>query len=212
MGLPRLKVGLAVLGLILLSSSACASEYCTKEQYERDHALIADAFSNGTLANGPKGLRNSILIDDGEWYKMNYLQQIAFMQSFECSLGRGKKEFLYMDERSLATGKLLATWTLGVLKPADGTPDSSNPGTTAPLQGETRIGLTGRARTDFIKYAIEGCRSKSASPTFCSCYANALADSLSVEELKETSAGGNREAAVNTFRPKLEAATKRCVH
>ena len=108
-----------VLGLTLLSSLACASEYCTKEQYERDHVLIADAFSNGTLANGPKGLRNSILIEDGEWYKMNYPQQIAFMQSFECSVGSGKKEFLYMDVGSLATGKLLATWTLGVLKPAD---------------------------------------------------------------------------------------------
>ena len=117
-----------------------------------------------------------------------------------------------MDVRSLATGKLLATWTLGVLKPADGSRDSSNPGTSAPLQGENRIGLTGQARADFIKSAIEGCRSKSASPTFCSCYANALADSLSIEELKETSAGGNREAAVITLRPKLEAAAKRCVN
>ena len=117
--LPRPRVGLAVLGLTLLSSLACASEYCTKEQYERDHALIADAFSNGTLVKGPKGLRESILIKESDWYKMNYPQQIAFMQSFECSVGGGKKQFLYMDVRSLATGKLLATWTLGVLKPAD---------------------------------------------------------------------------------------------
>ena len=106
---------------MLLSSGAFASEYCTEEQYERDHAVIADAFSNGTLANGPKGLsvtRSSI--EDGEWYKMNYPQQIAFMQSFECSLvGSGKKEFLYMDVRSRAPLKLLATWTQGVLKPAD---------------------------------------------------------------------------------------------
>ena len=50
---------------------------------------------------------------------MNYPQQIAFMQSFECSVGGGKKQFLYIDVRSLATGKLLATWMLGVLKPAD---------------------------------------------------------------------------------------------
>ena len=108
-----------MLALTLLSSLACASEYCTREQYERDHALIADAFSNGSLVKGPKGLRDSILVQEGEWYKMNYPQQIAFMQSFECSLGRGKKQFLYMDVRSLATGKLLATWTLGVLKPAE---------------------------------------------------------------------------------------------
>jgi len=100
----------AVLALTPLSSLACASEYCTKEQYERDHALIADAFSNGSLVKGPEGLRDSILVQEGEWYKMNYPQQIAFMQSFECSLGRGKKQFLYMDVRSLATGKLLATW------------------------------------------------------------------------------------------------------
>jgi hypothetical protein len=64
-------VGVAVLGLTLLSSLACASEYCTKEQYERDHALIADAFSNGTLANGPKGLRDSILIQEDQWFGMN---------------------------------------------------------------------------------------------------------------------------------------------
>ena len=113
-------MGVAVLALTLLSSLACASEYCTKEQYERDHALIADAFSNGTLVKGPKGLRDSILVQEGEWYEMNYPQQIAFMQSFECSVaGLSGKHLLYMDVRSLATGKLLATWTLGTLKPAE---------------------------------------------------------------------------------------------
>jgi len=89
-------VSLAVLGLILLANGARASDYCTKEQYERDRALIADAFSSGTLVKGPKSLRDSILIQEGEWYKMNYPQQIAFMQSYECSIGRGK-QFLYLD-------------------------------------------------------------------------------------------------------------------
>ena len=79
-------MGVVVLGLTLLSSLACASEYCTKEQYERDHALIADAFSGGTLVKGPKSLPESILVKESEWYKLDYPQQIAFMQSFECSL------------------------------------------------------------------------------------------------------------------------------
>jgi hypothetical protein len=58
-----------------------------KEQYERDHALIADAFSGGTLVKGPKSLPESILVKESEWYKMDYPQQISnFMQSFECSL------------------------------------------------------------------------------------------------------------------------------
>jgi hypothetical protein len=96
--LPRLRVGVAVLGFTLLSSLACASEYCTKEQYERDHALIADAFSNGTLANGPKGLRDSILVQEDQWFAMNYLKQIAFMQSFECAMAG-------------ASGKQCCTWT-----------------------------------------------------------------------------------------------------
>ena len=63
---PRPRVAVLVLVLTFLSSIACASEYCTKEQYERDHALIADAFSNGTLLRGPKGLRDSILVEEGD--------------------------------------------------------------------------------------------------------------------------------------------------
>ena len=50
----------------------------------------------------------------------------------------------------------------------------------------------------------------SASPTYCSCYANAMADSLSIKELKEMSAAGNQEAAMTALRPKLEAASRRC--
>ena len=65
------------LGLTLLSSLASASEYCTKEQYARDHAMIADAFTRGALVKGPKGLRDSILIQEDEWYKMDYPQQFA---------------------------------------------------------------------------------------------------------------------------------------
>jgi hypothetical protein len=135
-------------------------------------------------------------------FGMNYLKQIAFMQSFECSLaGRSNKQLLYMDVRSLATGNLLATWTLGVLKPtqephdvtnpgmsefmkpAQEPRDVTNPGTSEVMGDENRIGLTGQARADFIESAIYGCntRGNSATPTFCSCYANALADSISTQ-------------------------------
>ena len=53
---------------------------------------------------------------------MDYPQQIAFMQSFECSMaGSSGKQLLYMDVRSLATGRLLATWTFGVIETSRGT-------------------------------------------------------------------------------------------
>ena len=211
--LPRPRVGVAVLGLTLLSSLACASEYCTKEQYERDHVLIADAFSSGMLLKGPKGLRDSILVQEGEWYKMNYPQQIAFMQSFECAMGgAGGKHLLYMDVRSLATGKLLATWSFGVLKPVEEPHDVPNPGMSEVMEDENRIGLTGEARAAFIKSAIDVCNKSgnSGPPTYCSCYANAMADSVSIKELKETSTLGNQEAVMIALRPKMDAAAKRC--
>ena len=116
----RPRVVVSVLVLTFLSSIACASEYCTKEQYARDNALITGAFSNGTLLRGPKSLRDSILVEEGMWFGMNYLKQIAFMQSYECAMaGASGKQLLYMDVRSLGTGKLLATWALGALKPAE---------------------------------------------------------------------------------------------
>ena len=196
---------------LLLSLSAAASDYCTKEQYARDHAMIADAFTRGALVKGPKGLRDSILIQEGEWYKMDYPQQFAFMQSFECDLaGGGNKQLLYMDVRSLATGRLLATWTLGALKPAEERPAVTNPESSGTMEDENRIGLTGEARTAFIKSALDACNKSSPSPTFCSCYANAMADSLSMTELKQMSPAGNEEASVIAFRPKLEAAARRC--
>ena len=50
---------------------------------------------------------------------MDYPKQIAFMQSFECAMaGFSSKHLLYMDVRSLGTGKLLATWSIGTLNPA----------------------------------------------------------------------------------------------
>ena len=123
---PRPRVAVSVLVLTFLSSIACASEYCTKEQYERDNALITGAFSNGTLLRGPKGLRDSILVEEGMWFGMNYLKQIAFMQSYECAMaGASGKHLLYMDVRSLGTGKLLSTWTLGALKPAETLPPTN---------------------------------------------------------------------------------------
>jgi hypothetical protein len=204
-----------VLGLTLSSSLTCASEYCTKEQYEHDHAFIESAITAGTLARGPKGLRESILMHEGFWFDMNYPEQIAFMQRFECAeAGTSGKHLLYMDVRSLATGKLLATWTLDVLKPAQGvTPGMSegNPGMSEGMDGENRIGLVGEARANFIKYAMDVCnKSGKALPTYCSCYANALADSVSIKELREP-ALENREEAIIALRPKIDAAAKRCL-
>jgi hypothetical protein len=202
---PRLAV--SVLVLTFLSSIACASEYCTKQQHERDNALITDAFSNGTLLRGPKSLRDSILVEEGMWFGMNYPKQIAFMQSYECAMaGASGKQLLYMDVRSLATGRLLATWTLGSLKPAEERPAVTNPGSSGTMDDEDRIGLTGEGRAAFIKSAIGACNSRSASVN-CSCYANAMADSLSTREL---TALGNREVGATALRPKLEAAAKRC--
>src|SRR5262245_16199248 len=89
------------------------------------------------------------------WFGMNYPKQIDLRQSFECAMGgAGGKELLYMDVRSLATGKLLATWTLGALKPAEDTHGPTNPGMPEANEDENR-GLTGEARAAFIKSAIE---------------------------------------------------------
>ena len=206
--LPRPRVGVAVLGLTLLSSLACASEYCTKEQYESDRALIEDAINAGTLVKGPKGLRDSILVQESMWFGMNYPKQIAFMQSFECAMGgAGGKHLLYMDVRSLATGRLLATSTLGVLKPAEEPHDVTSPGTPEVMGDKNRIGLIGEARATFIQGAFDECNKStiSASPTYCRCYAKAIADSVSINELEQT-----QESGWTALRPKIEAAARRC--
>jgi len=204
---------MAALGLALLPSLACASDYCTKEQYERDQGFIESAITAGTLAKGPKGLRDSMLVREGFWFNMNYPEQIAFMQRFDCAAaGLSGKRLLYMDVRSLATGRLLATWTLGVLKPAEGSYYPTNPENKPEMSegvDENRIGLTGEARTAFINSAIDACNKSSTSPTYCSCYANAMADSVSTKELKEMS--GNQEAGMSALWPKLEAAARRCM-
>ena len=196
---------------MLLPSLAYGSDYCTKERYEHDRAFIESAIAAGTLAKGPNGLRESMLVQEGFWFDIDYAQQIAFMQRFECAAaGLSGKNFLYLDVRSLANGRLLATWTLGVLKPAEGGPTTpTKPGMSESVD-ENRIGLTGEARTAFINSALDACNKSSPSPTFCSCYANAMADSLSMTELKQMSAAGNEEASVIAFRPKLEAAARRC--
>ena len=41
-----------------------------------------------------------------------------------------------------------------------------------------------RSASAFINSAIDACNKSSASPTYCSCYANAMADSLSIERVK----------------------------
>ena len=68
--------------------------------------------------------------------------------------GGNNKQLLYMDVRSLSTGKLLATWTLGALKPAENVPDLANPGMSEANKDKSRNGLTGQPRADFIKAAI----------------------------------------------------------
>jgi hypothetical protein len=186
----------------MLSTIAYASDDCTKEQSESDRAFVEGAISAGTLAKGPKGLRDSMLIHEGFWLDMNYLEQINFMQRFECAASGGSgKHLMYMDVRSLATGKLLATWTLGVLKPAAERPDLTNPGMPGENEGNYSIGLSGEARAAFVNSVIDECKKRATSSTFCSCYANAIADSVSVRELKEGMAA---------LRPKADAAVKRC--
>jgi hypothetical protein len=198
------------LGLTLVSSAA-ASEYCTQEQYQHDRALIDNAIKTGTIVQGPNAIRNSILVEEGMWFGMNYPKQIAFMQSFECAWGgTGGKKLLYMDVRSLGTGRLLATWTaLGALKPAEERPDLTNPGMSGVMEDENRIGLTGEGRAAFIKSVIEECNRRSAQLN-CSCYANDMADNLSIKDLKEAGSLGNRDLATTALQPKLEAAAKRC--
>ena len=67
-----------------------------------------------------RAFANSILVQETMWFDMNYPKQIAFMQSFECAIGGlSGKHLLYLDVRSLGTGKLLATWSLGRLEPAE---------------------------------------------------------------------------------------------
>src|SRR5262245_42363068 len=66
----------AVLSLVLISSTARASEYCTKEQYQHDRALIENAVGAGTLVEDPKGLRDSILVQEVMWFGMNDPRQI----------------------------------------------------------------------------------------------------------------------------------------
>ena len=81
----------------------------------------------------------------------------------------------------------------------------------AATEDEDRIGLTGETRANLIKAFIERCRSSLGDPTFCRCYADALADNVSVKELNEISASLNQQAAVETIlRPKMETAAKRC--
>jgi hypothetical protein len=200
-----------LLGLTLSARPSWAADYCTKEQFELDQAFIDSALKAGTLEKGPKGLRDSILVQEDFWFDMNYPEQIIFMQRFECaSAGLSGKHFLYMDVRSLATGRLLATWTLGMLNPAEGSYHSTEPGRSGSLD-ENRIGLTGQARADFIGKAIDACTKSSGSPSYCSCYANAMADSLSIKELNELSAAGSRESGMAALRPKLKEAGRRCM-
>ena len=86
---------------MLLPSLAYASDYCTKEQYEHDRAFIESAITAGTLAKGPKGLRDLMLVQEGFWFDMDYPEQIAFMQRFECAAA-GRVERFAIHGREVA--------------------------------------------------------------------------------------------------------------
>ena len=60
----------------------------------------------------------------------------------------------------------------------------------------------------FINKTIDECNRVSGLLTVCSCYANEMADSLSIDELQELYT--NRDAALTRLRPKIEAARQRC--
>ena len=83
----------------------------------------------------------------------------------------------------------------------------TGPGTPEVMGDENRIGLIGEARATFIQGAFDECNKGtiSASPTYCRCYAKAIADSVSINELEQTQASGR-----TALRPKIEAAARRC--
>jgi hypothetical protein len=87
------------------------------------------------------------------------------------------------------------------LTPGEGRPATNNPEMSDGIEDNNHIGLTGEARAAFIKSAIDECNKKTTSSTYCSCYANAIADSVSVKELMEGMAA---------LRPKADAAAKSC--
>jgi len=82
-------------------------------------------------------------------------------------------------------------------------------------------GLTGTARSAFIEEAIRTCLKKqkgdpinkgileSILSQYCKCYANGMADRISINELKSLSAVRPAEAVV-AMQPKIEAAAKPC--
>ena len=79
------------------------------------------------------------------------------------------------------------------------------------MERENGVGLTSEARTAFLKSAIDECNKRRISAqTYCSCYANAMADSVSLKELEEMSAAGT-EARMIALQPKMTAAAKRCM-
>jgi hypothetical protein len=114
-----------------------------------------------------------------------------------------------MDVKSLATGTLLATWRLGALEPTGARPPS-NSEMSGGMGDENRIGLTGERRAAFIKATTEECNKRSAKID-CSCYANAAADYISINELEQASGFKNRQAAITALQPKLETAAKSCL-
>jgi len=68
------------LGLTVASSAAAS--------------LIESGISAGTIARGPKAMRDSILVQEDMWFGVDYLKQIAFVQSFECAASGGSGKHL----------------------------------------------------------------------------------------------------------------------
>jgi hypothetical protein len=103
---------------------------------------------------------------------------------------------------------LLATWKLGVLTTIRERPPT-NPEMSESMGDKNRIGLTGERRAAFIKGTTEECNKRSAKID-CSCYANAAADYITINELEQAFGFKNRQASIEALQPKLDAAAKGC--
>ena len=83
-------------------------------------------------------------------------------------------------------------------------------------------GLTGKARSAFVESAVDAClKTQSAAPEnqglsvfvisqYCTCNANGMADSLSVNELKALVTMIDRETAVAAMQPKMDTIAEQC--
>jgi hypothetical protein len=78
------------------------------------------------------------------------------------------------------------------------------------MRKKEETGLTGSDRTDFIKASLAACHEHGSREAFCACYSNAVADSISVKQLKSLMAMG-ASAAQAELKPIEDAVTRRCL-